>query len=974
MRGLGVVAVVFASLALAAPAFAGPGDLDRSFSGDGRQTTDFPGSASDKGRDVAVQADGKTVVVGHSAASGAGEDFRIARYNLDGSLDRSFSDDGKQTTDFSDASEDKANAVAIQPDGKLVVVGTVDGPGDAPEGADFALARYRPDGSLDPSFSGDGKQTTGFGPSSFDEGEAVAPQQDGAIVVAGTSAEGSSEFALARYKSDGSLDPSFAEDGRQRTGFPDVEAVAARAVAIQADGKIVAAGEASHPERGDDRNFALARYTGDGSLDPDFSSDGRRTTDFSDFYGTPHGSDDEAEAVTLQLDGRIVVAGRATPREAGYGGNFAVARFNPDGSLDPAFSADGREITTFGNQTGAKDVVVQPDGKIVVAGTHGVNEGAPYFFAVARYNPDGSPDGSFGSDGRVSLVFSKAGAGADIGEGVVLGPLGTIVVAGTTETEGRHGDFALGRLRPNGSLDPTFSGDGTQTTDFEASSSPSDAGHGITVQKDRKPVVVGETQGDFALARYREGGGRDKTFSGDGRQKTDFNGLADVAEDVVLQADGKIVVAGSADGEGGRNYDFALARYNRDGSLDRTFSGDGKQTTDFDPKSFSYDFGKAVSVQPDGKIVVAGRSKGGFALARYNPNGSLDTSFSGDGRQTADFGEEHYAEAEDAALQRDGKIVMSGMVSVNDGTTNFSDFGLVRFRSNGSLDRTFSRDGKATTDFGRDQNFAHAVAIQGDQKIVAGGSTASIEGDVRWALARYKPDGSLDKSFSGDGRQTTVFGGLVAAHDVTIQGSGRVVLAGAGDGRFALAGYRRDGSLDRGFGDNGKRTTSFNEEGHASAAAIAQRAGKLVVAGVTSAGNGSDFALARYHGDDGQAPPPPPCTKHGTAGNDIIRSTSRNDVVCAGAGNDIVYGGGGNDTLRGGSGNDILRGQGGNDRTFGGPGNDILYGGSGSDRLFGADGGDILKARDEVGGNDLADAGAGEDSCATDRGDTRGSC
>ena len=121
-------------------------------------------------------------------------------------------------------------------------------------------------------------------------------------------------------------------------------------------------------------------------------------------------------------------------------------------------------------------------------------------------------------------------------------------------------------------------------------------------------------------------------------------------------------------------------------------------------------------------------------------------------------------------------------------------------------------------------------------------------------------------------------------------------------------------------------------------------------------------------------PPGPLCTSRGTSGNDILRGTSGDDVICGGAGNDIVYGGGGNDTLRGGSGNDILRGQGGNDHTFGGPGNDILYGGSGSDRLFGEDGRDILKARDEVGGNDLADAGAGEDSCASDRGDTRESC
>ena len=288
------IAAVLGSVILSAVAQAAPGDLDPTFSGNGEQTTDFGGSSEAKA--VVVQPDGKVVVVGSTF-----RDFSVAlaRYNPNGTLDTSFSGDGRQTTEFG-----VANAVALQPDGKIVVVGSID--------SSFALARYNPNGTLDTSFSGDGKQTTGIGGSSEDEATGVAIQGNGKIVVVGTATDASTganpKFALARYNPNGSLDTSFSGDGKQTTHFgaPDDEA---RGVALQSDGKIVAVGSADHSATDPRDDFALARYNPNGSLDPSFSGDGKQTTDF--------GANEEATGVAIQGNRKIVAIGSTGPTPMG---------------------------------------------------------------------------------------------------------------------------------------------------------------------------------------------------------------------------------------------------------------------------------------------------------------------------------------------------------------------------------------------------------------------------------------------------------------------------------------------------------------------------------------------------------------------------------------------------------------------------------------------------------------------------------
>lgn len=246
------------AVALPGAALAAPGDLDPAFGGgDGMVTTDLGGSEA--AADMVVQPDGKIVAVGGDATDFFGN-FAAVRYNADGSPDPTFGDGGKVSTDIAGGS-DTANGVALQADGKIVVVGT----SENLEGgvAWFTVVRYNPDGSLDTTFDGDGKEVTDFGGGGADQGSDVAVQADGKIVAGGGVG---GVFALARYNAlDGSLDTAFGGDGKVFTDFGGLqEGSTAYGLALQADGKVIAAGDTTE---GLVRDFALARYNSDGSAD-----------------------------------------------------------------------------------------------------------------------------------------------------------------------------------------------------------------------------------------------------------------------------------------------------------------------------------------------------------------------------------------------------------------------------------------------------------------------------------------------------------------------------------------------------------------------------------------------------------------------------------------------------------------------------------------------------------------------------------
>jgi uncharacterized delta-60 repeat protein len=411
-----------------------PGALDPSFGAGGIVTTAI-GPASSIARALVLQPDGKLVVAGY-IWNGSNYDFGLARYNPDGSLDTNFNGTGKVTTAIG-SGNDVAAALALQPDGKLVAAGySYNG-----FNYDFALARYNPDGSLDTNFHGTGKVTTAIG-SGHDRATALALQPDGKLVVAGYSDDGSnSVFALARYNPDGSLDSNFNGTGTVTTaiGAGDDEAYG---LVLQPDGKLVAAGSSYNGSR---YEFALARYNPDGQLDTNFNGTGKLTTSI--------GGNDGANALALQPDGKLVAAGTS---HNGSDYDFALARYNPDGSLDTTLNGSGKVTTAIGSgEDYANSLVLQPNGKLVAAGTS--HNGSDNDFALVRYNPDGSLDTTLNGSGKVTTAI---GSGSDFAESLVLQPDGKLVAAGYG-WNGSKFEFALVRYVNSSTLTVSKTGSGS---------------------------------------------------------------------------------------------------------------------------------------------------------------------------------------------------------------------------------------------------------------------------------------------------------------------------------------------------------------------------------------------------------------------------------------------------------------------------------------------------------------------------------
>jgi uncharacterized delta-60 repeat protein len=406
----------------------------------------------------------------------------------------------------------------------------------------------------------------------------------------------------------------------------------------------------------------------DGDLDPTFSDDGRVVSDF--------GFEDRAEGVAVQPDGAIVVAGTSC------GGDFLVARYNADGSPDTSFDGDGRICVDVGAGSADQgdDVVLLADGRLLVAGTSAGN------FALVRLTASGALDTSFGTGGRATYDFGSTDELRD----VALAPDGSIVMVGQTAapgcpsapvTPGQTAGVAVARALANGAPDPGFGGDGTVVL---ANENLVQRGFAVTVQSDGRVVVAGQQASctrvaiDVLLLRLTAGGAPDATFN-------PVNPAAeagpDAAVDVAVQPDGRIVVAidtfvGPATTPA-RDDAFVVLRLNQDGSADSTFGGDGAAVALF---------GEGITATPaalafqGGKVVVGGTAGGDLAVARFNADGSLDTTFGGDGTVVTDFGGTDVIA--DLAVQPDGKIVAAGRTG--------SDVALARYGTNGTTPTTSS--------------------------------------------------------------------------------------------------------------------------------------------------------------------------------------------------------------------------------------------------------------------------------------------
>jgi uncharacterized delta-60 repeat protein len=371
------------------------------------------------------------------------------------------------------------------------------------------------------------------------------------------------------------------------------------ALVIQSDGKIVTAGRRGTATGTD---FALTRHDASGNLDPNFGSGGIAATDLG-------GAGDEAYDAALLPDGGVVAVGRTDA--AGFTKlDFGVVRYRPDGTPDPGFDGDGIVRTdVLGGGDQANAVAVQPDGKIVVGGYAAA--GVSSDFALVRYNPDGTLDPSFDGDG---IVTTDLGTASDDVRALAIQPDGSIVAVGTADE-----DIALARYLPDGRLDPAFGQAGKRITDLGSD----DAANGVALTAGGEILVAGYTLGprvnrDFLLARYTAAGGLDTTFGDHGVVKTDVGGGDDFAENLTVDGQGRIVLVGRATSP--TILDMALVRYGPGGTVDTSFDGDGILTADFHGKG---EFGQDVALDAAGRIVAAGYTGSAtgteFALMRANP-------------------------------------------------------------------------------------------------------------------------------------------------------------------------------------------------------------------------------------------------------------------------------------------------------------------------------------------------------------------
>jgi len=410
----------------------------------------------------------------------------------------------------------------------------------------------------------------------------------------------------------------------------------------------------------------------------------------------------------------------------------APARAGMAGTLDPGFGTGGKVISDVGSgsQDSAIAVGIATGRKPVVIGTSDANGSKD--FAVLRYTKAGALDTKFGVGGKVLTDFGTGSS--DFANGGLVEPNGKIVVVGGSNAADSNTDFAIARYNKNGTLDSSFGNGGKVLTDFGAGNQFEDA-TAVALAAGGKLIVVGGTSTDFAVARYNKNGTLDTSFGTGGLVTTDFGGDTDFAQAVAIQSDGKIVVAGSSNASDPMKRDFAIARYNKNGTLDMKFGNGGKVLTDFGTDS--YDVGGAMVLAPNGKIVVGGSSDAldpnfDFALARYNRDGSLDDTFGNGGKVLTPFGMGSDDEMDAIALEPRNKIIAVGSTLAQNPD---GDTALARYTGNGSLDPTFGSGGLVITNFGGPSE-ANAIAIAGSKAVVAGNTSAlDPMGDI--AVARF---------------------------------------------------------------------------------------------------------------------------------------------------------------------------------------------------------------------------------------------
>ncbi|MBK6484000.1 MAG: hypothetical protein IPG01_12920 [Chitinophagaceae bacterium] len=686
--------------------FNSDGTVDNSFGISGKMLISFSQNSDEDAVSVLIQADDKIVVVGNGASNTG--DRAIVRLNTDGALDSTFSDDGKLTLDSTEGGY-ITYASAIQTDGKILV------------GEDDMIVRLLTDGTLDPSFGVDGKIMLDISTES-DRITSMIIQPDGKIVAAGVSDyifNAELQF-FSRYTAEGILDTSFGSSGIliYDTINAGIINQSISSIDIQPDGRIVGVGyiEQESSFSGSGFDFVAIRVNIDGTIDSTFGNEGLFVYDFMGF-------DDKASAVVVEADGHIIVAGTG---KVGEGGDFAWLRLKPDGSTSE-FSPDGIVLLNVSENDDdvLNEILIQPDDKIIQIGYCVLN--GPYV-AVSRLLPDGTLDTSFGKAGRVAYKLGLATAG-------VLLPDGKILVAGNTSMSPKSA--ILAKMETNGDLDLSFGDAGSVQYDFDTFIDVTD----MSLQSDGKIIVLTnvtvQLSSEIVLVRFNADGSIDNSFGLNGEAVVQFGGWEPVGNAIIIQPDGKILIAGSYYDEISYTDNFIVARLLEDGTHDNSFGFNGIATTDFD--NGFHDHINAMVLQPDGKIICAGTTAyynngyDGIGLVRYNSDGALDSSFGMMGIVTTDF-PSTIVIPNSMILLPDNKIIIGGSYK--------GSFMVGRYLVTGEVDQTFGSNGFTFSNVSPypHGDAIHSLALQSDGKLIAGVQSL-LPDNLDMTLARYLIEG-----------------------------------------------------------------------------------------------------------------------------------------------------------------------------------------------------------------------------------------
>jgi len=692
------------------------------------------------------------------AAGQSDNRWRLARVFEDGSIDQGFGDGGVLAVDWFDEN-DQVFAVAPNADGNLVVVGRAFNPAS---GSGLALALVDSAGQvLQQRFV---KVFEGTADWCAD----VVIQDGGRIVCIGLTRNFSNARMIAvAFTPSLDIDTTFGGDGLV-TVVTDANEMEARSGALDGAGRILLGGWV---DRGvDGLNLALVRLTEDGAMDASFGENGFVEAEIT------NGSSEVVEDIVVDGADLLVAA------SAQQLGDFAVLRFEDDGTPAPGYAMSGVARIDFNGQFDQARVLALDQGKLLIGGRAGSSVASQAGnLGLAQLLGDGQLDPAFAVDGLLEIGLT--GAQRTQVQAAARRPGGGLVAAVLFGSSFTANDFLVLGLGDDGRIDPEFGELGVARADFANSE---DTPHALAVQPDGRILVVGgirrSTQGtDFGIARFLPDGRPDPDFGTNGQVALDLDGGIDTARAVRVLADEKILVAGEGQFfNSGGDGDLVVVRVLPDGGLDTTFGTGGIARAD---TGASFESGNALIVLGDGRLVVGGNDGNDFVMAAFNADGSIDADFAAGGIKKVDFAGQLDSISQLRTLpdwngQGERILAIGSARSAN--SPSATDFALALLRPDGTLEDGFGASGKVVLDLSGGERDEATDAVVWGNLIVAAGRSGDFDSDngSDFALIGLTFDGQPAAAFTVDGPDLTIdyFGNEDQARAILVDGPNLTVV------------------------------------------------------------------------------------------------------------------------------------------------------------------------------------------------------